>query len=629
MVSPAKEPVEGARSRIDRASEGRPASSHPLAVPMPPTTWGNRIEGRWLERPAENVADAIVTAAEACGVERWWFVSGTEIAFLQEAITKAEALGRSAPRLITQLHEQVALAAAIGDAAVSGHASAVAGHVDVGLLHMGSAIHSAWRGEAPVLILTGYPGTSYPGLLPGGRDQATFWQQQQWDQGAIVRQYVKWDHKLAPYDNPGAVISRALQIAQTAPRGPVYLAVPGEVAFLPLEGKLRFPGPELLGPPVPPAPDSDALTEAARWLAGAKHPVIISGRSGHNPASVGPLVELAECVGARVISGNNRMNFPDSSPHRSRDTSLREADVILTVDCAVPWVPGPAGPSAEARIVAIDVDPTYGRIPLYEFPADVRITADATRALTALVAELGQTMTREQRTAAQQRSQALAVQHDAAREASVQRARASAESGQITYSYLSYELGQILDEDSILVGSFVSESETGLFRRERPGTMFIGSGGAALGTAPGMALGVKMARPQSTVVYAGGDGDYMFGVSQAVLWGARNYPAPFLAVIYNNRGYGTGTSSLARRYPDGYSVKNGNFQGGWFDPPPNFAGEAAANGCLGERVHEPAALGPTLRRALDAVQRQGVPAVVDVWLPKLMTGDVVLPAESS
>jgi acetolactate synthase-1/2/3 large subunit len=143
-----------------------------------------------------------------------------------------------------------------------------------------------------------------------------------------------------------------------------------------------------------------------------------------------------------------------------------------------------------------------------------------------------------------------------------------------------------------------------------------------------MALGIKMASPQSTVVYAGGDGDYMFGVSQAVLWGARNYPAPFLAVIYNNRGYGTGTSGLARRYPDGYSVETGNFQGGWVDPPPNFAGEAAANGCFGERVHEPAALASTLRRALDAVQREGVPAVVDVWLPKLMTGDVALPLET-
>jgi len=594
---------------------------------MPPDTWGDRVEGRWTELPAENVADAIVGAAAACGVERWWFVSGTEIAFLQEAITKAETLGRKAPRLITQIHEQVALAAAIGDAAVSGKPATVAGHVDVGLLHMGSAIHSAWRGEAPVLILTGYAGTSYPGLLPGGRDQATFWQQQQWDQGEIVRQYVKWDHKLAPYDNPGAVISRALQIAHTQPRGPVYLAVPGEVAFLPLEGKLRFPGPDLLGPPIPAAPDPDALREAARWLSAARNPVIISGRSGHNPASVQPLVELAELLGARVVSGNNRMNFPDSSTHRSRGGSLREADVILTVDCAVPWVPGPAGPSSEARIITIDVDPTYGRIPLYEFAADLRITADGSRALTELVQELREVMTAEQRRSAEQRTAELASEHRAAHEAAVQRARSSADSGQITYQYLSYEVGQILEEDSILTGSFVSESETSLFRRERPGTLFIGSGGAALGTAPGMAIGIKMASPQSTVVYTGGDGDWMFGVSQAVLWGAKNYPAPFLAVIYNNRGYGTGTSSLARRYPDGYSVKTGNFQGGWFDPPPNFAGEAAANGCFGERVHEPGKLAPTLRRALDAVQREGVPAVVDVWLPKLMTGDVSLPPQ--
>jgi hypothetical protein len=32
------------------------------------STWGDRIEQRWLELPAETVADALVGAAAACGL---------------------------------------------------------------------------------------------------------------------------------------------------------------------------------------------------------------------------------------------------------------------------------------------------------------------------------------------------------------------------------------------------------------------------------------------------------------------------------------------------------------------------------------------------------------------------------
>jgi hypothetical protein len=39
-------------------------------------------------------------------------------------------------------------------------------------------------------------------------------------------------------------------------------------------------------------------------------------------------------------------------------------------------------------------------------------------------------------------------------------------------------------------------------------------------------------------------------------------------------------------------------------------------------VTEPNEVGPAIRRALDAMDRQGVPAVLDMWLPKLVTGEL-------
>ena len=139
---------------------------------------------------------------------------------------KANALGRLAPKLIMMTHEFPALTAALGYAAASGRMAATSAHVDVGTQHYGCAIHSAKHSGLPVLITAGAPPVSYPGSMRGARDGSHFWVQQTPDQAGIVRQYMKWDHRLEYQDNAGLVVSRAIQIARSEPRGPVYLTFP-------------------------------------------------------------------------------------------------------------------------------------------------------------------------------------------------------------------------------------------------------------------------------------------------------------------------------------------------------------------------------------------------------------------
>ena len=74
----------------------------------------------WVEVPADDNGDAMIAAMAEAGVEYVFFTSGSEIGFYQEAIAKARALGRPAPRLITMTHEHASLNAALGYAAVSG-----------------------------------------------------------------------------------------------------------------------------------------------------------------------------------------------------------------------------------------------------------------------------------------------------------------------------------------------------------------------------------------------------------------------------------------------------------------------------------------------------------------------------
>jgi acetolactate synthase I/II/III large subunit len=116
-----------------------------------------------------------------------------------------------------------------------------------------------------------------------------------------------------------------------------------------------------------------------------------------------------------------------------------------------------------------------------------------------------------------------------------------------------------------------------------------------------------------------GDGFYLYSTPTAALWAAIRHQAPFLTVVYQNRSYTTGTVAVANAYPGGYAAK-ADFDGGYLEPAMDFAKEAESVGAYGETVRDPREVGPALRRAL-AHTRRGQPAVVAMWLPRLLHDD--------
>ena len=71
---------------------------------------------------------------------------------------------------------------------------------------------------------------------------------------------------------------------------------------------------------------------------------------------------------------------------------------------------------------------------------------------------------------------------------------------------------------------------------------------------------------------------------------------------------------------DSYAAK-ADYDGGYFDPPIDFAKEAEAAGAYGENVTDSAQIEAALRRGLKAIREEGRPAVISVWLAKLLQKD--------
>jgi acetolactate synthase-1/2/3 large subunit len=301
------------------------------------------------------------------------------------------------------------------------------------------------------------------------------------------------------------------------------------------------------------------------------------------------------------------------------DDDLSGADVVLVLEADVPWIPGPKAPGPQAWVAAVALDPVKRKFPTYEFTADLRLTADPLLALRAIEAAARPLMdaTIARRCAARARETGEATR--ARRAALTAQIEARAGANPIDPLWLGQRIGALVDDNSIVIDDTLPHNRFHEFLPcRRPGSYFF-TPGTSGGWAPGAAFGAKLAAPERDVIAVTGDGFYMFGTATAALWSAAHYRAPYLTVIYQNRSYITGTVRVANVYPDGYSQKSG-FDGGYFDPPMDFAKEAEAAGAYGENVRDPADLDGALQRALAQV-RSGKPAVVAVWLPRHLQSD--------
>ena len=579
---------------------------------------GRTFEGEswWTRTGADEWSDALMASMKLGGVDHLFFVSGSEIAFYQESAAKAREREWPAPRLVTMTHEGAALNAAIGSSMVSGQPAATAVHVDVGTLNYGAGIHTAWRGGYPVLMMAGAGPRAYPGTMTGGRDGGIQWVQEPRDQGEIVRQYTKHDHRLEHQDNPGLMVSRLLQVAMSDPQGPVYLTVPREVAMQSMPGSTSFPTRDQLGVARPSWPDPKDAKTAAEWLIKANNPCIYVAKSGRHLESVDALVRLAELLALPVMeTQTDKMNFPTTHPLYGTGPSAKDADALLVIESPAAFVPGRGAPSADAKIIWVDVDAVQSRYKTMEHRADMWLPVSVAGAAQAIYDAATGLLTKSDMSRIADRRSRLETLKQEKEQAAEDAAAKASRRKPLHPRWVAYQLGQIMEESAILLDDALSNTPfvQAYHKRAQPGTYFK-SGGSTGGWGSGAAFGAKMAKPNSDVILTTGDGYFMFGTPLAGLWAAGHHGAPFLTVVFVNGSYSTGTRGLKGTYPEGSAVRAENYDGGLFDPPPDFAKLAEAANGYGETVYDAEEVGPALRRGLEQV-RNGTPALIAAKIP--------------
>jgi len=559
--------------------------------------------------PKEMVAEAYLARLAERGIDYVFANAGTDFAPIVESLARHSGSKTKFPRFITVPHENVAMAMAHGYYRTCGKPAAVMVHVTVGTANAICGLMNAARDSVPLLLAAGRTPITETGHV-ASRNRSIHWGQEAFDQGGMVREFVKWDYELRDGQPVDAVVDRALDIAMSEPRGPVYLTLPREVLANPAAHARRNTVRPLGA--VPPEPARAAIEQAASLIAKAEFPLIVTSSIGRDPAAVAELAALASEFTLPVVQSEARdFNLPtDHAMNLGHEPGvwLGKADVILVLDSVVPWIPRTHVPRKDAKIIHISADPLAARYPFREVEADLLITGDPCAALRLLRDCLAGEAQRPNG-AAETRRKAVAAAREEAQARRKKLIEGAKDQTPVHLAWLAHCLNQVKSEDAIVV------SELGVplaqLHLTKPRSYMGGLLSGGLGFGLGAGLGAKLAAPEREVIVTVGDGSYMFGNPLPYHYVGRAENLPTLTIIANNMMWGAVRQSTLDVYPDGNAAKANVMPLTELKPSPDFEKVIETCGGYGERVETPGDLMPALKRGLDAV-RSGTPATLNV-----------------
>jgi acetolactate synthase-1/2/3 large subunit len=533
------------------------------------------------------------------GVEYFFANAGTDFAPIIEGIARAGEAGFAIPETLVIPHETAAVGMAHGYYLATGRPQAVMLHTNVGLANAVMGVLNAASDQVPMLVASGITAVVETGRK-GHRTSPVAWGQNMRDQAGMLREAVKWDGELAYPEQAAELVDRGMAIAMSHPRGPVYIGLPREA----LCDEAPLPATPPRNAPTRVAPDPAALAKAARLLGGAERPLIVSYRASDDPDGFAKLGAFAERHAIPVVEvAPSSFALSGLSPmHAGFDVGpdLAEADVVLVLDTAVPWVPHRHRPAPGAMIIQAGPDPWHQRVPVRGFAADVTLAGSSGDVIDALAAA----MPARDRAA---RFARLAERHVARRQAAT-----AIQPGALTAAAASRAIAALAGN----TGRVVSElgAQLAPMRFAHPGQYFASPISGGLGWGLPAALGLQLADRERLVIATLGDGSYMFANPVACHQIAEALQLPVLMIIFNNGIWNAVRATTLGIYPDGHAARANRVPLTSLEPLPDFCKVAEASRAWTARIETLDALEPTLAEAARVVREERRQVLVDIRL---------------
>jgi len=517
-------------------------------------------------------------------------------------------LGNTQPEMLLCLHEEHAIHIAQGYAKVTDKPMACAVHSNVGLMHATMAIFNAWCDRMPVVIM----GATGP-VDAAIRRPWIDWIHTSRDQAAMIRNYIKFDDLPGSPQAARESLVRAKWIAETVPKGPVYINLDSHLQEAPLAGDLPPMDVNRFAPTMQLGPSAQQVEQVAGLIRKAKNLVIVYGRFSRSEKGWAERVQLAEKLGAGVLTDLKvgcsfpsdhplHIGCPGMGPHADAAAALKAADLVLAFDVVdlgglFRANFGNASPSAKIVHVSMDHRIHNGWSMDHQIlpPVDHFVSADTDLTVTALLGVL-----------ADVKAPALKT-----REAKKIELRGASERPLVRD--LAVALNRSLaNRKTCLMSTSIAWHED-WWPMRHPLDYTGGAGGGGLAAGPGISVGGALALKGTDRMAVGivGDGDFLMG--NTAVWTAVRYKLPLLLVISNNSSFYNDELhqervAIARNRP----VENKWIGQKMIEPDVDIAKIAEGQGAVGiGPVHTIGELDAAYAKAIAVVEAGGV-AVVDV-----------------
>ena len=485
---------------------------------------------------------------------------------------------------ILTLQESIAVLCADGYARATQQPALVQIHSTPGLGNAIGNLYQAKRGHSPLVVIGGDAGIRYQAMDA----------QMAGDLVGMAEPVTKWATMVKHPSSLLRVLRRAVRVANTPPKGPVYVCLPQDILDAPVEEEV-FPTSH---PSTRTVPAGSFVQDAADMLAGADRPRIYFGDGVSQSGGEAELTQVAEMLGAPTYSvdaGDLTMSFSHplfqgSTGHMFGEHSLpitQEGDVNLVVGTyMVPEV----FPKL-SNIFAPDAKTIHIDLNAYEIaknhPVDLSVVADPKSTLAQLADALGETLGDEQRKRAAARTEELRrEQHE---QVAAEKKEDAERDGEVPMQFAQFAkaLASALPDDAVIFDEALTSSPdlTRYLPPTKPGHFFQTRGGSLGVGFPG-AIGLKLAHPEKTVVGVSGDGGSMYTIQS--LWTAARHGVDVKFVVCNNSSYRLLQLNIEQfRKERGMESDGHPLPFDLSEPPIQFAGLAQAMGVQSLRVEKP------------------------------------------
>jgi acetolactate synthase-1/2/3 large subunit len=453
-------------------------------------------------------------------------------------------------------------------------------------------VAQAFAENVPVLII--------PASFPTDRH----YQKPTFRAADVFRPVTKWAALAHHVNELPDLLRRAYHALRSGKPGPVLLEVPTDVFEAEYRGKIDHQP----MPAVRSAPDPDAVKRAVKLILAAKQPLLWAGQGVHYADASEKLAAIAELIPAPVACTNPGKSAIAETHPLSLGASTRsqpkmfahfmaKADLVLAIGSSLTKTSfGPALPKGKTLIHSTNDASDINK----DTRADLALVGDAELVLDALIAELERARPSPSRTA----SGALKDEIASIKRAWLAEWAKHFDSDEVPINQYRVirDLMRQVNRDNVIITHDAGSPREQLFPfwETTVAHSYLGWGKSTqLGYGLGLAMGAKLAAPGKVCINVMGDSS--FGMTGMDIETASRNGIGILTIVFNNS-----VMACERHVLETSTAKYDALSVGG-----NYAKVAEGLNVASRRVERPADIVPSLKTALDTIER-GKPFLLEI-----------------